>query len=55
MAAKIDKLREKTQKNKEPEDKRLYSVRSAFEPHEDDPKPDKNILSDTQKNDSDNK
>ena len=53
IAAKIDQLREKSEKNKEPEDQRLYSVRSAFEPHDDDPEPDKTFLS--EKKNSDNK
>ncbi len=55
IAAKVDDLQKKLDKNREPEDERLYSVRSAFEPRDDDTKPDKTFFPEIQKKDSDNK
>lgn len=42
IAKKIDASAKK--KKKTPEDERLYQVRSVFEPHDDDEKPDKTLF-----------
>ena len=50
IAAKIDSSREKSEKKKPSEDERLYSVKSAFEPHDDDEVPDKTFFPELKKN-----
>lgn len=50
IAAKIDKAAEKEKQKKENEDPRLYSVKSAFEPHDDDEPPNKTLFPEIEEN-----
>ncbi|MDO5560401.1 MAG: hypothetical protein Q4F95_12490 [Oscillospiraceae bacterium] len=54
-AAKIDSIAAKKKKTKAPEDERLYSVRSAFEPRPDDKKPDRTFYPELKNRDESDK
>lgn len=48
IAGKIDRAAEKSKKNKQEEDERLYQVRSVFEPSPDDERPLKTLFPEVQ-------